>query len=278
MKFSLVIATVGRVVELERLLRSLRGQTHRDFEAIVVDQNSDDRLVPTIAAAGFPVRHVVSERGLSRARNVGIRHVSGDAIAFPDDDCWYGPDTLARVAGFFERRPEVSLLAGMARDADGHPSQLRWPVEAVDLDRFNVWRRAISFTVFVKSEVVRSVGRFDELVGVGAGTPWGSGEETDYLLRALDAGFRGHYDPSVVVFHPPALKNSIGAEDKAYRYGCGYGRLLRKHRMPWWFRAVALGRPVAGLGLAVPRRDGAEARYFWGMFRGRLRGLFDSSP
>ena len=38
-------------------------------------------------------------------------------------------------------------------------------------------------------------------LGVGSGTPMGSGEETDYLLRALEQGFRIRFEPDLVVFH-----------------------------------------------------------------------------
>ena len=44
-KFSLILATVDRVTELERFLERLDRQTFRDFELFVVDQNTDDRLV-----------------------------------------------------------------------------------------------------------------------------------------------------------------------------------------------------------------------------------------
>ena len=48
--FSLILATVDRTGEVERLLDSLDSQTHREFELIVVDQNKDERLVPLLRA------------------------------------------------------------------------------------------------------------------------------------------------------------------------------------------------------------------------------------
>ena len=46
--FDLVVATVGRVAEPERLLASLEAQTHRGFRLLLVDQNLDDRLAPLL--------------------------------------------------------------------------------------------------------------------------------------------------------------------------------------------------------------------------------------
>ena len=91
MKFSLILATLNRTGEVDYLLKTLDRQTYRNFELIVVDQNADDRLVPLLAPyqANFPILHLQSAKGLSRARNVALEHVSGDIVAFPDDDCAY---------------------------------------------------------------------------------------------------------------------------------------------------------------------------------------------
>ena len=44
MKFSLIIATLGREKELYDLFESLDKQTYKNFEVIVIDQNKDDRV------------------------------------------------------------------------------------------------------------------------------------------------------------------------------------------------------------------------------------------
>jgi len=103
-------------------------QTYANFELIVVDQNDDDRLVPILKdyKEKFSILHLRSKKGLSRARNVGLRYVSGDIVAFPDDDCWYPPDLLERVANFFEEHPGVDGLTGRSVDENGESSSGRF--------------------------------------------------------------------------------------------------------------------------------------------------------
>ena len=107
--FDLVVATIGRTEELARLLETLAAQSSRDFRVILIDQNDDGRLEPIIERYrdDIDLIHLASKPGLSRARNVGLRSLQADVIAFPDDDCWYPPDLLGRVADFLGRNPSL---------------------------------------------------------------------------------------------------------------------------------------------------------------------------
>ena|SRR5208337_53067 len=101
---SLVVATVDRVAELERLFVSLDAQSYRDFEVIVVDQNPDDRLLPVLQQhTDLAILHLRSGRGLSHARNVGLLAAQGDILAVPDDDCWYPEQLLHCVSTWLPR-------------------------------------------------------------------------------------------------------------------------------------------------------------------------------
>jgi glycosyltransferase involved in cell wall biosynthesis len=201
MRFSLVLGTVGRTGQVQRFLASLAAQTYRSFELIIVDQNPDDRVVEVARPwqDRLPIRHLRSNPGLSRARNVGLRYVNGDVVAFPDDDCWYPPDLLDRVARILTAHPESAGLTGRSVDETGRPSMGRWATRAGPLTRFNIWHRGISITIFLRRTVIDRVGGFDEALGAGA--PWGGAEELDYLLRALKAGFGLTYHPDVTVCH-----------------------------------------------------------------------------
>jgi glycosyltransferase involved in cell wall biosynthesis len=274
--FSLVVGTKGRSTELARLLESLAMQTCRDFEIFIIDQNADDRVRILVAKVGstLPIsHHQVSFSGLSRARNFVLSKTRGRFIAFPDDDCWYPPRTLEAVAAMLDDHPDVDGLCGRSETPEGRASHVRAAWRARDLNRYNVWSLAISYTIFLRCEVVREVGEFDEALGVGSGTPWGSGEETDYLLRALALGYRLRHDPGVVVWHP-ALPDAHTPQtwSRGLLYGAGLGRVLRKNGAPTWFAMMMLLRASLGVcfGLAVLRPG--VARFHLNVLRGRWSG------
>lgn len=278
--FSLVMATFGRVVEVERFLQTLGQQSYQSFELIVIDQNLDDRLIPILNTyrESFPIIHLRSERGLSRARNLGLRHIQGKIVGFPDDDCWYPPDLLERVMRFFEENPSFDGITGRSVDGEGNPSATKWDTNPGSVDFFNVWKRGISFSIFFRIKVIKKVGDFDETLGVGAGTPWGAGEETDYLLRALKEGYIIRYDPSLVVYHPQPIKRyDVQAIERARTYSAGIGRVLRKHRYPLWFVVYQLLRSVGGALLSLASGQLGKARYYTAVLHGKFSGWIAKS-
>ena len=266
--FDLVLATVDRVEEPRRLLAALERQTYQRFRLVVVDQNEGDRLEPVLRERALEFERLRTARGLSRGRNAALRRVCAELVAFPDDDCVFPDDLLERVARRFADDPGLGGLTGRAADAGGSSSP-SWSRDARVLNRDNLWNRAISFTIFLRSSLVRAVGAFDEQLGLGAGTPWCSGEEIDYLIRALDLGARIEYDPSIVVHHDAMARPlaQLGARD-----GASIGYILRKHRYPRRRVARMLVRPAAGAVLATARNDHTRARFHVATLRGRLLG------
>jgi glycosyltransferase involved in cell wall biosynthesis len=270
--FDLIVATVDRVTELERLLASLERQTHDRFRILLVDQNEDDRLDEVVSRFGsLELERLRAPRGLSRARNAGLSRLGGDVIAFPDDDCVYPEDLLERVARRFAGDPALDGLTGRAADAGGGSSP-SWARAGAELTRENLWNRAISFTIFLRAPVVKAVGEFDEQLGLGSGRAWSSGEETDYLVRAVDKGARIVYDPRLVVLHDDKTYSTASLSAAGAREGAGVGYILRKHRYPVRTTGRMLVRPIGGALVALARRDRARARFHLSTLRGRVLG------
>jgi glycosyltransferase involved in cell wall biosynthesis len=111
--FSLIIATLNRVEHNICLLTSLKEQTFKDFEVIIVDQNSHDNLkdglMNDLQDFDSIYLHVKKDMGLSAARNYGLNHASGQVVAFPDDDCWYQKDSLQLVYDYLQRDSNIKM-------------------------------------------------------------------------------------------------------------------------------------------------------------------------
>ena len=280
MDFDLVVPTLGRSAELVRFLDALQAQSYRSFRLIVVvDQNGGEPLEPILSRYRDKIRLelVESDRGLSRARNAGLRHVTADVVSFPDDDCRYPPELLQRVADTLERNPTWDGITGRTVDESARSSVMLWQKRPGLITRQNVWRTAITVTIFLRRTLVERVGLFDETLSLGSGTPWGSGDETDYVLRALAAGLTLGYDPSIVVYHEnPNPPFSRSAAKRGYSYGMGNSRVLRMHGYSWWFAAYRVLQLVAGSAYFLFRGNFGAARFYGAMARGRAVGWFKS--
>jgi len=276
MKVSLILATKARVAEIERFLRSLTQQGYGNLELIVVDQNEDNRLEATLSQTSipFPIFHLHSEAGLSRARNVGIASATGEILGFPDDDCWYPDGLLARVVSEFQSHPSVAGFTGRSEDGQGQPSGGSFSRWQGRVDTENVWKKGISYTIFLRSLVCAAVGPFDEELGVGARTRFSSGEETDYLIRTVKLGFNIQYLPDLVVFHPNPILYNRNHRRKAFRYGIGMGRVLSKHRYNLFFSLYTILRPFAGAVLSLLTFRPRKAAYHLAIAGGRVSGLW----
>jgi glycosyltransferase involved in cell wall biosynthesis len=272
-KFSLILPTVDRVIELERFLSSLDRQTCRDFELIVVDQNPDDRLAPILAPyqASFLIVHLRATRGLSRARNVGLAHIRGQIVVFPDDDCWYSPDLLETIARFFSSHPETAALCGRCVNGRGVPRGW-WDSVAGPVTKMTVFKRSGGPSMFLTRRAVERIGAFDETLGLGQPTPWKGGEDIDYITRAVSSGLPVYYRPGLDVFHddpPPPDRRQV---QRAHGASCATGRLLRIHNFPLWYVAYWSAGSLALVLASTMKLDLIGAQYHWVSFLGRLEG------
>jgi glycosyltransferase involved in cell wall biosynthesis len=264
--FSLIVCTVDRTTPLERLLRSLALQTDRAFEVVLVDQNQDDRLHGLVESFGkvMAIVHVKAARGLSLARNKGLSVARGDVIAFPDDDCHYPRSLIEQVRKRFAASPEIDVLTGRTTDTEGNESLSTFLEQDSEIDRWNVWQCGNSNTVFVRRSVTEAGLRFNEELGVGAASPFQSGEETAFLLDAMAKGSRGRFYRDIVVYH-----DQVGETDalRARKYARGFGRILALYDYPRAYLARSLVRPTlrAALGLASLNLRLARYKMLWAL-------------
>lgn len=272
MRFSLIVATLGRSSEIGALLESLLAQSRDDLEVIIVDQNADDRVAPVLQpyAARLPITHLRSAiRNANHARNLGLREARGEIVTFPDDDCLYPPGVLTRVDAAFRAAPSLGVLTGPAASPEGGLGSGRWREESGAIDLANVWTSVIEFNLFLPRQLMLALGGFDERLGPG--TRWGSAEGNDLVCRAMAGGAVAQYDAGLRIIHPDKRLTEV-AVSRAASYGRGLGFVLRRHGVPAsvWF--AFLVRPIGGALLSLAKLRLHNAAYYTMSFWGRLVG------
>ena len=92
---SVIIPTYNREKFLPYALGSVKNQTYKDWELIIVDDGSTDNTEKVCKefakTIDQPVKYIYQEnQGVAGARNTGLKHAQGEFIAFLDsDDRWY---------------------------------------------------------------------------------------------------------------------------------------------------------------------------------------------
>lgn len=221
MMISLITATLGRVQEMEILLDSLAAQTYKNFELIIVDQNSHTLLeeMSEKYAKTMNIKYIRSDvKGLSYNRNIGLKHSVGDIVGFPDDDCFYDKRILENVVGSLSSNSYMFVAAEM-KDPE---TNFIW-LKRIDtfVFRKNIYKYCLSCNIFVRRNPLVF---FDERMGTGA--RFGSGEESDYLWSVLKKKDVGAFLKDAYIYH--SYNNSSFDIHRAYTYGLGFGALFKK--------------------------------------------------
>lgn len=228
---SVVIVVRDRRDEIEECLSSLSTQKGApDFEVLVVDDGSRDRLeidenpaFPLIILCQAPM-------GIACARNLGLRHASGDVTLFIDSDCLAAPDLLARVAEGAERHPDdVAFQAHL----QGRDTTLAASVEHLRL-------QAIQEATLQPSGHIRYANtsglalRMSHFCGDRDVFDPGQirGEDTSLLDALYDEGRIPRYLPEAKVFHCPRTPLWRYAKKRfwvGYHTAAVRRRIARKH-------------------------------------------------
>jgi hypothetical protein len=272
----LVVSTLGRVEPLERLLRSLSAQVRADDRVVLVaqaDLDAVERLAERFRTDGFAIDVTTSPKGAARGRNTGVAALPpGERLLhFPNDTTWFPEGSLDAI-----RSAASAAQAGALTVVDEHGPKFTLPASGTPLDRWNVWN-VIEMGLVIRRSVFEELGGFDPDLGTGAPTPWQAGEATDLLLRLLerrpdlaqlfdwlpgDVSVMGIADPSGLT--PAERRRKLRA------YGRGMGRLVMRHRYPWWWRLAFV---FGGLAFGLRHRSMNSPADGWWVFLGRAEGL-----
>jgi glucosyl-dolichyl phosphate glucuronosyltransferase len=215
---TIIICTLNRADRLAStlgVLAELDLSGEETVELIVVDNGSTDHthlVVQSFNCSKFRVRYAREPmRGISRARNLGLKLASGQFIAFTDDDVEAKPDWLSRLV--------APLRAGTADATTGRielADDLKKPwfvalhrQHLADTTDGNPRPMLIAASMAFDRRVLLPEGDFDVEIGAGA---IGTGEDSAFSEMLRSRGFRLLYvNDAVVIHHPAAQRTSRAA-------------------------------------------------------------------
>jgi glycosyltransferase involved in cell wall biosynthesis len=139
---TVIIPAFNAEATIDETLRSVRGQTHKNLEIIVVDDGSHDgtRAIAQRHASADPRVLVVAQAnaGVAAARNLGWKLATADLLSFVDADDLWAPDKTERQVAALRAMPEAGLAYSWSVmiDADSRIilkwEGARWEGDALD--------------------------------------------------------------------------------------------------------------------------------------------------
>ena len=214
-RVSVIIPTFNRHRKVVRAVSSVLQQTFLDHEIIVVDDGSTDDTNAVLTQFGariFRERHP-KNRGVSAARNTGIRKSSAPLIAFLDSDDYWLPDKLAEQVAFFDHHADS--LAVQTEEIWVRNSRRVSPKKRHQKPSGDIFEPSLKLclvspsAVMLKRSLLDEVGLFDE--------SFPACEDYDLWLRISCRHPVSLIDKKLVVKeggHPDQLSQSIMGMDR----------------------------------------------------------------
>jgi glycosyltransferase involved in cell wall biosynthesis len=198
---SVIIPAYNAAPYIKDTLESVFGQTYQSFQVIVVNDGSPD--TPALEELLLPYRERIiyikqENRGLSGARNTGLRAATGSMVALLDADDIWTPDYLQDQTEFLREHPEFDLVYCNARFFgqsiyDGKEYMDVCPSNGEATSAAIISRRCHVFvSVTARTEVLKRF-EFDETLR--------SCEDFDCWLRLTAGGHKIGYHRKILVHY-----------------------------------------------------------------------------
>lgn len=115
-RVSIIVPAYNAVGKIERCLRSIQNQTFSDFEALVIDDKSQDNTIDIVKSIidgdkRFKLICLESNCGVAEVRNYGLSHFKGKYVSFVDSDDTIHPDFLKVMVDLAGKDNEVPLVS-----------------------------------------------------------------------------------------------------------------------------------------------------------------------
>jgi GT2 family glycosyltransferase len=282
-KASIIIPHLNGKHHLDDCLGSLRQQTVKAFEVLLVDNGSSDGTQAYVRE-NFPEVTLIElgqNQGFTGACNAGWAAAQGEIVILLNNDTEVEPNWLREVLATFAQNPQVGMVASKMllfdqRDTfhtagdfyrvDGIPGNRGvWQKDVGQFDQIEPVFSACGGSSAYRRTMLAEIGFLDDDF-------FFSCEDVDMGWRAQLAGWQVLYVPTAVVYHK--LKATGGSVTGSYYDGRNFLYLIWKNYPStllrrYWQDIFRAQLKISRNALRAWRGEAARAR-----LRGQLAGLW----
>lgn len=271
---SVIIPTYNEEKDLGECLKSIKKQTYKNVEVLVVDDGSTDNTVGL--ALSFPYVRVIKQahKGPGEARNLGARKAKGDILILIDADMILFPDYIEKLTKPVRENKTIGTI-----------ESIQYNIQRTKMQE--CWGRLIKTTYLngVNSSTVRAIAKKDFLNLGGFDKKYGYADDRTFFLKY---GIRFLILPEVKCYHktPPTAKgvykHSVWIGSSLERWPLHYS-LVKKIFPFFMIIASPLAIPLLSVYKCYQNKDFKiffpwmlifiSARYF-GTIKGMLRSAY----
>ena len=196
MKVSILIPTYNRANLVPRAIESVLAQTYKDYEIIVVDDGSTDNTKQVLENYKDRIKYFFEPNaGVSAARNLGLKYISGDFLVFLDSDDIIYPDKLQIQTDYLIKHPKVDVVYSGWKEIDNNSLSIELeykPDNPANIFKKLIWE-SYAFPIhaaMIRKTCLKKVPEFD--------TTLPASEDTDFWVRLALAGYKFGSTPDLV--------------------------------------------------------------------------------
>ncbi|TMI12208.1 MAG: glycosyltransferase [Betaproteobacteria bacterium] len=273
-RISVVVCSYNGARTIRDCLDGLEQLAYPNYEVIVVDDGSTDSTAAI--ACQYDCRLIRTEnRGLSNARNTGLKAATGEIVAYIDDDAYPDPHWLAYLAARFLSTPHAAVGGpNLAPPGDGPIAECiarapGGPVHVLlsDCEAEHIPGCNMAF----RKDCLEAVGGFDPQFRT-------AGDDVDVCWRLQERGWTLGFSPAAMVWHH--RRNSLRTY---WKQQTGYGRAEAMLERKWPEKYNGPGHVrwagrIYGNGLtrALPWRRARVYHGIWGL--APYQSLYEPAP
>lgn len=227
MKVSLVLVSKNEEEYVKKFFASLKKQTLKPDEVILVDSSSDNTA--KIAKPFVDKLIVTPTKCAGHARNIGVKNSKGDIIVFTDVDTILHPDWLEELVKPFEN-PKVSVVQGQVflRSYSGKNDKWMFSTGLKEEGRMylNNCNSAFRRKVLKEFPLANDINWDDIELGYRL--------SKKYIIYGCKGAKVYHYGSKMEI----RFKTNKDIWDYSFKYSLGYLQILKKYKNMYWFLRI----------------------------------------